>query len=434
MLRLLGELDASFAWNGTALCGEHDFEAGVVPNPMLRGAFASVRSDRSGAWRLVRDPLGINKLFWARDAEGTLVIASRPKRLVEAGYALDTIQALPRGLIVDLVPGERPRSHQTAPIEGTSESERDIDAIALEIRSQLDQYLEALASAHPDARIYVCLSGGLDSSGIAALARVHFSDVVAVSFDIERRERGPSDDRLVAERLAVDLDLRLLTATVDPEALLKKVDMVLTEAVDWRDFNVHAGLVNAALAERIAEDDLEQGRSVLVLTGDLANEFLADYQPEPYRGATYYKLPRLDPGALRTHLIRGLDTCHREIGVFSAWKLPVVQPYAVAVDAYLALPAGCLARADRKQQLSQVVFGELLPEYVYMRKKVRAQLGSARGDGGVLAICVDSGLDSAALRRRFAALHNVDDPRTLDRFIRAGSYRSAIPSLEAAPS
>jgi asparagine synthetase B (glutamine-hydrolysing) len=397
----------------------------------VRGAVVAVRGDWSGAWRLVRDPLGINKLFWVRDTDGALVVASRPRRLVEAGYAFDVIQALPRGLILDLVPGRSPLSRSLASIEAaptTAETSR-IEAIAVEIRAVLDRYLALLAAAHPDARAYVCLSGGLDSSGIAALTRAYFADTVAVSFDLDHGSE-PSDDRLAAERLTRALALPLLRATVAPEALLKKVDLVLSEGIDWRDFNVHAGLVNAALADCIAEDARAHGRPALVLTGDLANEFLADYQAEQYAGATYYKLPRLDPGALRAHLIRGLDTCHREVGVFAAWNLPVVQPYAVAVDAYLRIPRDWLAGADRKEKLSRAIFGELLPDYVYTRRKVRAQLGTAIGGGGVLALCVDSGLDADALRRRFATLHGIDDPRALDRFIRAGTYRSALPSLE----
>lgn len=430
-LQVLGELDANFAWDGTALCRDQDLDPGAASNPELRGAVASVRGDSFGNWRLVRDPLGINKLFWARDADGAIVAAARPKRLVDAGHVLDTIQALPRGIVVDLRPGQASRSDPLAPIEHTATT--SIAGVAAQIRSLLDRYLALLASTHQGVRAYVCLSGGLDSSGIAALARSHFPDLVAVSFDIDRGS-GASDDRRIAERLAHDLDLGLLTATVEPEVLLEKIDSVLTEGIDWRDFNVHAGLVNAALAERIAADARDHNRAALVLTGDLANEFLADYQPEQYRGATYYRLPRLEPGTLRTHLVRGLDTCHREIGVFAAWKLPVIQPYAVAVDAYLTIPPAWLARDDRKQELSRAIFGRLLPEYVYTRKKVRAQLGSADGDGGVLAVCIDSGVDGVALRRRFAALHGVDDLRALDRFIRAGSYRSSVPSLkETAP-
>ena len=44
------------------------------------------------------------------------------------------------------------------------------DAAARRIRSTLNRYLTALAAAHAGERVFVCLSGGLDSSGIAALA------------------------------------------------------------------------------------------------------------------------------------------------------------------------------------------------------------------------------------------------------------------------
>jgi hypothetical protein len=62
---------------------------------------------------------------------------------------------------------------------------------------------------------------------------------------------------------------------------------------------------------------------------------------------------------------------------------------------------------------------------VYARPKVRAQAGSADPAGGVLAACIDRGLDGPSLRRRFAELHGVADPTALDRFIRAGRYRTA---------
>ena len=135
----------------------------------------------------------------------------------------------------------------------------------------------------------------------------------------------------------------------------------------------------------------EEGREpVLVFTGDLANEFLVDYHPERYKGTTYYELPRLPAVALRASLVRGLDSCHREVGVFGAWGLSVVQPYAVAVDAYLALDSEFLGREERKQELCREIFGDLLPGYVYSRPKVRAQAGSPGLGGGVLAACAST--------------------------------------------
>jgi asparagine synthetase B (glutamine-hydrolysing) len=258
------------------------------------------------------------------------------------------------------------------------------------------------------------------------LVHEHFADAVAVSFALARP--GPaSDDRVTAARLARELGMPLLETTVSAEALLAPLDTVLVEGIDWRDFNVHAALVNAALAAGIAQAASDS--RVIVFTGDLANELLVDYQPERYRGVTYYELPRLEPMALRASLVRGLDTCHREIGIFAAWGLPLAQPYAVAVDAYLSLPGDFLRVADRKERLCRAIFGELLPAYVYSRPKARAQVGSAAVDGSVLALCVDRGIDADSLRSRFAELHEVTDPTDLDRFIRAGRYRAGVPVL-----
>jgi hypothetical protein len=186
--------------------------------------------------------------------------------------------------------------------------------------------------------------------------------------------------------------------------------------------------VNAVLAQTI--DGAMTGRQAIVFTGDLANEFLADYEPELYRGATYYRLPRLSPAALRDSLVRGLDTCHREVGIFAAWDLPVVQPYAVAVDEYLVLGDDFLHIEDRKRRLCQASFQDLVPDYVFSRTKVRAQVGNLETGGGVLAACADRGIDGDWLRRRFAALHDVDDLSVLNKFVRAGRYSAAVPSLQ----
>jgi hypothetical protein len=66
-----------------------------------------------------------------------------------------------------------------------------------------------------------------------------------------------------------------MCVTASSTSLLEKLDVVLGESVDLRDFNVHAGLVNAAIAEGIAASGSANARKIL-LSGDLANEFLAD--------------------------------------------------------------------------------------------------------------------------------------------------------------
>jgi asparagine synthetase B (glutamine-hydrolysing) len=283
---------------------------------------------------------------------------------------------------------------------------------------------------YPGTPVYVCLSGGLDSSAATVIAQRHFPDVTAVSFDLDRGAAPPSADRVAAERLAADLGMPLLTVTVTAETVLDGLDAVLVEGIDWRDFNVHAALVNIALARGIAEHCATHhpDTTPLVLTGDLANEYVCDYKPEQYRGETYYSLPRLAPAALQWALIRGVETSHREVGPFQRYGLPLVQVYAPAVDHYLALPEDFLGDPARKDRLCQLMFGDLLPDYIYGRPKTRAQVGDAETGRGVLGACVDNGVDRTWLRQRFAQLHGVSEPSALDRFMRAGRYRSAVPT------
>ena len=169
--------------------------------PDLRGAASWVVEDDEG-WLIVRDPLGINKLFWVRDEEGSVVFASLPWRLVEAGYPFAAISAIPPGTAVHLR-SEGATAASTIPdrwFESATHHEADVDVVGSKIRSTLTGYLEAIAGRLGSRRVYVCLSGGLDSSGIAALASDTFPDVVAVSFDLKRPHAGPSDDRVVAAR------------------------------------------------------------------------------------------------------------------------------------------------------------------------------------------------------------------------------------------
>jgi len=424
-IHVVGDLDANFAWDGERLYQARDFAPGTRVPIELRGAAAAVTSEGPSSWRIVRDPLGINKLFWASTPDG-VTLASRPKRLVDEGYAFDVIRAIPRGSVIDLSEGSsESRVHEITPLAKEA-AQRSVSVLAAAIRSVLERYLTALAEAHRGADFFVCLSGGLDSSGIAALARDRLPRLTAVSFDLER-EGGESDDRCVARQLARDLEVPLMSVTSSAESLLEKLDVVLAEGVDWRDFNVHAGLVNAAIAEAIADSGSTDGQKI-VLTGDLANEFLADYREERYRGETYYRLPDLPRQVLRDALVRGLDTSHREVGIFAAWGTVAVQPYAAAVDLYLSLPENLLLSSDAKQRLGRAVFGDLVPDYIYGRGKVRAQVGSSEGDLGVLGLCVDNDVDGRYLRDRFAYIHDVD-AAALNRFIRAGTYRSEVPDL-----
>jgi asparagine synthetase B (glutamine-hydrolysing) len=409
--RLIDEPAACFAWDGTA------FHSSLPPGP-AEGAFAGLDSPSN---RLVRDPLGLGKLFWA-PASGTIHLASRPAALTARGHPLAACRAFPANTAVTYA-GDVPRVEPVAPLDDDGKDDASVESLADRIHDNTTRYIDAILRARPGPAV-VCLSGGLDSTAIAALVREARDDAVAITFDLARQR---SDDTDAAARAARHLGLSLVPAVHTPEALFDQLDAVLVAGIDWRDFNVHAGLVNAGLGLSIAALLGDQSDQATVFTGDLVNELLADYHSETYEGREYYRLPRLPLPETRDALVRGLETTHREIGVFGHYGLRVVQPYAAARPDFLRLPPEMLGTGPGKGQLYRLMFADALPRSAYDRPKTRAQVGSADSGHGVLAACIDAGYDADHLARRFAQLHGVDDPRALTGFMRGGRYRTAIP-------
>ena len=409
----------------------------------LRGHFALHLAREDGGHVLARDPLGVNKLFFALGADGEIDSANHLTDLVRAGHRPDRVWSVPSGHVARIWPRERRlvlEKYSTLEFADDAPADpEELPAHAARIRAGLDATFRALRPVLAGRRVYVTLSGGLDSTTIAALAKLHLADVVrslsGVTFFVRgstsdrESEPEPGTDAHFALRVAEALGLPLEIVEVPPDGLLDLLDEVLVAGQDFRDFNVHCGLVNAALARALAErsrppgtPDGAPGSAPVVLTGDTMNELMADYTPVQYGAAEYYALPRLGPGRLRRFLVSGLDTGDREVGIFAHRGIDTIQPYALHPELYTALPGAYLEAEGAKQRLGRLVMGELVPSFIYDRPKVRAQVGGSETVGGTLAALVDRGIDGAELERRFCRLTGFD-PRDLKRWIRAGLYR-----------
>jgi asparagine synthetase B (glutamine-hydrolysing) len=377
---------------------------------------------------LVRDPLGVNKLFFTVTDDGEVRSANLLHQLIDDGASLDHIWSVPSGHAAVIDPTRRSydlRRHHALPFDDGDDTEIGGDIVDA-IRVRLDRVFDGIAAIAPERPVYVCLSGGMDSTGVAVMARQRMPGITAVTFALaegmDRTHATTPDDLTTARRLAVDLDLRMLEVIVAGEAVVETLDDVLRYGQDWRDFNVHCGLVNEALARSIAADARARGTArPIVLTGDTMNELMADYTPVEYRGQTFYALPRLPMARLRRTLVSGLDSGDREVGIFGRHGIDVIQPYALAADTYTAVPAGALGEPRSKQALAHRIFGDSVPPYVYDRPKVRAQAAS-EDVGGTLGLLADRGIHGAALQERFAQVLGVQ-PAQLRTFIRAGVYR-----------
>jgi asparagine synthetase B (glutamine-hydrolysing) len=409
-----------------------EIEFPASPDPValarrLRGQFALHQATGS-EHVLVRDPLGVNKLFFTIDVRGDVVSSNFWIDLVRDHHSPAAIWSVPSGHLVRVDPTRRWfELTKYAALGYNQDDHAEPDAEdATRIRCALEETFGRLRTAVAGRPLYVTVSGGLDSTTIAALARRHLGEFTAVTFAIHDGEDGPSrptEDLRYATRVAAELGVPLQVVHATADQLVALIDVALCYGQDWRDFNVHCALVNAALGRAIAAHASHHGQTrPVLLTGDAMNELVADYSPVTYRGRDYYPLPRMPAGQLRKFLVQGLDAGDREIGVFAHYGLDAIQPYTLCADAYTALPGGCLERAEAKQRLVRQVMGDAIPSYVYERPKVRAQIGGAGEVRGTLAALVDRGIDASWLERRFCELFDLELPQ-LRRAVRAGLYR-----------
>jgi asparagine synthetase B (glutamine-hydrolysing) len=392
-----------------------------------RGHFALHRVE-GDEHLLERDLLGVNKLFFAITPEGGVDAANFFIDLRRLGHPARRIWSVPAGHRMRLSPARRIlRLEKQAGLPFADDGPvDDLERYAAAIRTRLEATFRALRPVLDGRPVYVTMSGGLDSTTVAALTRELVGPFTGLTFKVEGPERT-GDDVHFARRVASDLGVPLEVVAVPAQTLLDFVDPVLVYGQDFRDFNVHCGLVNAALAGALARRHAGGPRPV-VLTGDTMNELMADYTPVEYGARQYYGLPQLPVGKMRRFLVNGLDSGDREVGIFAHHGVDCIQPYAIAPEVYCALPGPLLAEPGAKQRLGRLVMGDRVPAYIYDRPKVRAQSASPDQTGGTLAALVDQGIDAAELERRFCRLMDLE-PRALRSWIRAGYYRfpSAYP-------
>ena len=394
----------------------------------LRGQFSLARHRADGKIILVRDLYGINKLFFAVRHDGTVLAANYAWDLLEKGVAFNDIYSVPSGhfTIIDAAQRElvTKRYHDLAI---NPESDVPLSAMARDIRAALESWFQRLARRFEDRDICVCLSGGLDSSLIAALATRHFNSVTAYTYSFVEAGHEESEDAHYARRMAAHLGIPWNFVAASRQDILDATENALIYGQDWRDFNVHCAVVNELLGRFIAsqsDGSSPPGRR-LILTGDMMNEIVADYTPVSYRGQAYYSLPNLEFGRLRLVLIKGLDTGDREVGVFGHHGIDILQPYGLVLKEYLRIPSYHLSRDGAKSTLVREMASDLLPDFILEREKVRAQIGTSSEPTGILPILVDSGRDSDWLKKSWKERFEVESDAALNRFIRAGFYRVA---------
>lgn len=392
---------------------------------------------RRGVLHLWRDPLGSNKLFYGPVNTDTWIASDRLHRLVAAGVSLSELWSCPPGAVLS-VTSRRVRSVAAMEIS-TLPAREDLipETLHNEARTLLDGAFIAIGQQFPNARVVVCLSGGLDSSVIASFAKKHFADVIACSFSFTEGRAALTSGRIFADpatidcpadvsadfrsacRVAAAIGMPLMPVFRDRSAVAAALPAAVRLGQDWRDFNVHCAIVNLFLAQEIRARF--PGETVIVLTGDIMNELVCDYHEEIIDGATYYPQPNVSIGRRRRFFVGGMDSSDREVGVFSAFGLTAVQPFAAVASLYMQLPPRFLTEPDIKMKLNAPL---LAPEVLaaVSAAKTRAQVGGK--DGGVLGICHRMGIDQKALESLWLTSFGAGNESGCLKIIQTGRYRS----------
>ena len=384
----------------------------------LDGMFAFVLATRE---RIIaaRDPLGIKPLYMAR-VGGGLAFASELKAY--DGLGLTEIEAIPPGSLFDSVDGPR-RWWRTPHGAAEAEPDLDVDAVASELRLVLEEAVAKWMTA--DVEVGSFLSGGLDSSIIAALAaRIGPRRLKTFAVGVE----GSPDlaaARRVAEHIGSDHRERVFTAEEVVEALPHVI-----YHLESADVDLVRSAVPTHFAARLAAAEVKA-----VLTGEGADELFAGYA---YHHA-YVDRPR----ELADELTRSLGTMHninlqRVDRITMAESLEARTPFLdrELIDFAQSIPASLkLRRTDpeaaestgptTEKWILRKACADLLPHDLVWRKKAQFDEGSGAAaalEGARDALCAARGAPSAAalyealLRERYA------DPALI--LANAGSWTS----------
>lgn len=246
-------------------------------------AFVLATSERIIA---ARDPLGIKPLYMARIGEG-VAFASELKAY--DGIDVDSIEAIAPGSLFDSLDGPR-RWYRTPHGAALPEPGLSVEATAAELRLVMEEAVEKWMVA--DVEVGCFLSGGLDSSIIAALAARH-APYRLKTFSVGAE--GSPDllaARKVAEHIGSDHYEHAFTAD-DLAEVLPKVIYHLESA----DIDLVRSAIPTHFAARLARRHVKA-----VLTGEGADELFAGY--------TYHHAYVDRPRELAEELTRSLNAMH----------------------------------------------------------------------------------------------------------------------------
>lgn len=356
-----------------ALFREHD----TALVHMLNGIFAFVLHDAErGRYIIARDHMGVVPLYTGHDEAGNLYVASEMKALVPV---CRTVKEFPPGHILD--------SDVGTPVRYYDPAWRDYD-VANKGSADPGMLREALENAvrrqlMSDVPYGVLLSGGLDSSIIAAIARRFASRRV--------EDEGRSEawfPQLHSFAIGLDGSPDLAAARVAADfigSVHHEFHFTVQEGVDALSDVIHhletydVTTIRAATPMYLMARRIRAMGIKMVLSGEGADEMFGGY-------LYFHRAP--DPRAFHEETVRKLDRLHlydclRANKAMAAWGVEARVPFldrefmdvAMSID-----PAAKMPRPDRiEKHILREAFQDMLPPAIAWRQKEQFSDGVGYG-------------------------------------------------------
>ena len=407
-------------------------EGGPAAFAKLNGIFAFALWD-ADAKRVViaRDPMGVCPLYWGHDADGRLWVASEMKAIVRV---CPEVALFPPGHWYDGASGELVGFH--APAWRSYEATQGVEVAPPDLRAALEAAVHRQLMS--DVPYGVLLSGGLDSSIIAACAALH------------ARRRIEDDDRSEAwwprlHSFAIGLDGSpdLAAAQIAAEALgtvhhgftytlqegLDALPEVIRHVETYDVTTIRASTPMYLLARRIKAMGVK-----MVLSGEGADEVFGGY-------LYFHKAP--DAREFHAETVRKLDALHqfdcaRANKSMMAWGVEARVPFLDLdfLDVAMAMDADAKCVRERngrriEKAILREAFDGLLPDAILWRQK--EQFSDGVGYGWIDGLkahaeqCVGDAVFASAPER-----FPVNTPETKEAFLYRRIFEDLFPGDAAA--
>lgn len=327
---------------------------GLVQDHIEQGRLARAQVVLDGVV-LSRDPVGLGPLYYGRAEGGELCFASEVKALLQVTRQ---VRELPPGSSYD---GRRVRPH--ARLRAGSPLDAPPGHIAAELRTRLTSAVQRRIKGHS---LGVWLSGGLDSSAMAAIARPLVKTLHTFAGGL-----AGAPDLTQAKQVACFLGAQHHEVVVSFQGVLKALPQVIYALESFDALLVRSSVINFLVAQA-ASDHVEE-----VLSGEGSDELFAGYDYLKQLPADKLHDELLDiTGRLGNTALQRVDRCAAAHGLVAhvCFLAEEVRDYALRIPAALKLRNGL-----EKWILRRAMAGAL-PQAILDRPKAKFWQGAGIGD------------------------------------------------------